>query len=125
MATKYVVTAPYVTMLADTVDGRRLVGLYRGAPVPDGVPEESIQHHLDSHLIAPLAEAEAQPGEVSSETGSEPASTEPGAGEASAVEAPAGNASLEDWQEFARSKGASDEDLEGKTRNDLRDSYGA
>lgn len=39
--------------------------------------------------------------------------------------APAGNASLEDWQEFARSQGATDDDLEGKTRNDLRAEYGA
>lgn len=36
---------------------------------------------------------------------------------------PAGNASLEDWQEYARSQGASGEDLEGKSRNDLRDAY--
>lgn len=39
-------------------------------------------------------------------------------------EAPAGNASLEDWQEYARSQGASDDDLEGKSRNDLRDEFG-
>ena len=37
---------------------------------------------------------------------------------------PAGNASLEDWQDYARSQGASDEDLDGVSRNDLRDAYG-
>lgn len=36
---------------------------------------------------------------------------------------PAGNASLEEWQGYARSVGASDADLEGKTRNELRDKY--
>lgn len=38
---------------------------------------------------------------------------------------PAGNGSLEDWQEYARSKGATDADLDGKGRNDLRDTYGS
>lgn len=37
---------------------------------------------------------------------------------------PAGNASLEDWQEFARSEGATDADLDGMNRNALRDQYG-
>jgi hypothetical protein len=34
--------------------------------------------------------------------------------------APAGNASLEAWQDFAREKGFTDEELEGKSRDDLR-----
>lgn len=40
------------------------------------------------------------------------------------VEEPKGNASLEVWQDFARSKGATEEDLDGKKRNDLADLYG-
>lgn len=42
-----------------------------------------------------------------------------------APEAPAGNASLEEWQAYARSQGATDADIEDKTRNDLRAQYGA
>lgn len=38
---------------------------------------------------------------------------------------PAGNASTEDWQEYARTQGATDADLEGLSRNELRDKYGA
>lgn len=34
--------------------------------------------------------------------------------------APSGNASLEVWQEFARTQGFSEDDLVGKSRNDLR-----
>lgn len=34
--------------------------------------------------------------------------------------APKGNAGLEEWQEFARTQGFSEEDLEGKSRDDLR-----
>lgn len=35
-------------------------------------------------------------------------------------DAPAGNASLATWQEFARTKGFTDEDIDGKSRDDLR-----
>lgn len=37
--------------------------------------------------------------------------------------APRGNASLEAWQEYAKSKGATDEDLDGMTRDEIRDLY--
>lgn len=37
-----------------------------------------------------------------------------------AEDAPKGNASLEDWQAYARVKDFSDEDIEGKTRDELR-----
>jgi hypothetical protein len=36
---------------------------------------------------------------------------------------PAGNASLADWQVFARTRGATDEDMDGQTRDQLRDLY--
>jgi hypothetical protein len=38
---------------------------------------------------------------------------------------PAKNASLEKWQEFARSKGATDADLDGVSRDDLVAAYGS
>lgn len=37
---------------------------------------------------------------------------------------PAGNASLETWRAYARTQGATDADLEGLSRNDIRDQYG-
>lgn len=39
------------------------------------------------------------------------------------VEPPARNASLEAWQEYARTQGLTDADLEGKHRDDLRDQF--
>lgn len=36
-------------------------------------------------------------------------------------DAPKGNAALPEWQEFARSQGMTDEDLEGLTRDQLRE----
>lgn len=38
-------------------------------------------------------------------------------------EPPAGNASEEDWREYRRSQGYSDAELEGKSRNELRDDF--
>ena len=37
---------------------------------------------------------------------------------------PAGNASLQTWRDWAQSKGATDADLEGLSRNEIRDQYG-
>lgn len=37
--------------------------------------------------------------------------------------APAGNGSLEDWQKYARTQGATDADLDGQSRDDLRKKY--
>ena len=37
-----------------------------------------------------------------------------------AEDAPKGNAALVDWQDYARSKGLSDNDIEGSTRDELR-----
>jgi hypothetical protein len=39
---------------------------------------------------------------------------------APATDAPKGNASLEEWQDYARSKGFSDADIDGRTRDELR-----
>jgi hypothetical protein len=36
---------------------------------------------------------------------------------------PRGNASTETWVEYAKSQGASDEDLDGLTRDEIRDLY--
>lgn len=35
--------------------------------------------------------------------------------------APKGNASLAEWQDFAREQGMADDDIEGLTRDDLRE----
>lgn len=43
---------------------------------------------------------------------------------AAADEVPAGNASTEAWRDYARTQGATDEDLDGKGRDELRDTYG-
>lgn len=37
---------------------------------------------------------------------------------------PAGNASTEAWQEYAKSQGATDDDIDGLSRDDIRAQYG-
>lgn len=47
-----------------------------------------------------------------------------GSTEPPAVEAPAGNASQETWATYARTQGATDADLDGLGRDELREKYG-
>lgn len=54
---------------------------------------------------------------------SEPEPVAPNGERDATIEPPAGNASLEAWQKFARSRGLTDADLEGKSRDDLRDQF--
>lgn len=43
----------------------------------------------------------------------------------SGSERPAGNASLEAWQDYALSKGATSKEIDGKSRDELREQFGA
>lgn len=95
-----IVKAPLV--IAKREDGSD-VYVYAGSPLPDGLAKGEVGR------LADYLEADDAPAEGDSEPGSEQ---------------PAGNASLEEWQEFARTQGATDADLDGKSRNDLRDQYG-
>jgi hypothetical protein len=120
----YTVVGEYITVRTATADGYRIVGLYKGAPLPGDVSPEAVAHHLRQGLIAEVGEAEeqlaAEPGEVPGPFGSEPA---PG----SSVEPPAGNAARSEWAVFAESKGApaSETGEDGLTRDELRAKYGA
>lgn len=108
----YTVTAPLVT--ARTENGR-IVYLYFGDVVPSGLSQESIDHLRGLGFV---------------KAGEEPVATilpAPKVDEAPApvseVDKPAGNAGLEEWTAYARSKGATDDDLKGLSRNDVRDLY--
>lgn len=79
------------------------VYVYQGSPLPDDLAKGEAERLAD-YLEA---ETSAEGDESESES-----------------EQPAGNASLEEWREFARTQGATDADLDGKSRNDLRDQYG-
>jgi hypothetical protein len=46
------------------------------------------------------------------------------AGPADLEEQPAGNASRDDWRAYALTQGATEDEVEDLSRNDLRDLYG-
>lgn len=125
---KYMVTGEYVTVKTATADGLRIVGLYRGAALPGDASPETVQHLLGRGLIAEVDEAEdelqAEPGEVTTDTGSEPGAGVP------VVEQPAGNASRDDWAVYAESRGAPGSETApvadgGLGRDELREKYGS
>lgn len=43
---------------------------------------------------------------------------------ASELDAPASNASTDDWKRYALGQGATEDDLEGQSRNEIREAYG-
>jgi hypothetical protein len=58
--TKYVVTAPYVTLKVKDQAGATVLGeLYQGAPVPENADPENVQRLLDKGMVAVVGTAEA------------------------------------------------------------------
>jgi hypothetical protein len=94
----------------------RQVYFYEAAILPNGIDKAEIERLLELGLIEESDEAPAK--------GADSRDADAGANGPSSGEVPSGNASLVVWQEFARSKGAADEDLDGKTRDQLREQYG-
>jgi hypothetical protein len=90
------VTAPMITALTEN---DRVVYLYRGDVVPEGLAKDSLEHLKSLGFI----------------TESEAPTKDPDEGVK-----PAGNASLEAWQKYAESQGLAVDDLDGKTRDDIR-----
>lgn len=128
------VTAPYVTLkVTDQINGTVLVGYYEGAIV-ENVDDVSAQHHIDAGMAVaagedddpagpPIIPAELR-GDYSANVASLDSSHLAGGADVTAsVDEPAGNASKEEWVEFARSRGASEEDVADLNRNELREKY--
>lgn len=107
----FTVTAPMVTA---RTDNDRIVYLYFGDVVPSGLSQGSIDHLRSLGFIKggdePIATILPVPAAVVVEG-------------VSGVDKPAGNAGLDEWTAYARSQGVSDDDLEGLSRNDVRDLY--
>jgi hypothetical protein len=57
----YVVVAPYVTLTTATPQGKRLVGLHAGAPVPPDVPDSQVFYHLRDGMVVEADEPGAVP----------------------------------------------------------------
>lgn len=94
----------------------RQVYFYEAAILPKGLNKADAERLLELGLIEDSDEEPAK--------GADSRDADTGDSDPSIGDVPSGNASLVAWQEFARSKGASDEDLVGKTRDQLREQFG-
>lgn len=98
MSKAYKVTGPLATPYLE--DGARIY-IYEGGILPDGLREGEVERLVDLGLV--------EETDVAPEDEAGP---------------PAKSASKADWEAYARSQGASDDDLEGQTKDDLIASYG-
>lgn len=129
MSDSYRVIAPYVTLRVKDVSGAPvLLGFYQGAVV-ENVDAESLRHHLEDGLLEKLDSEDAIYDETVGPVGAmapTPLSDLPLAERTGdSNKAPAKSASKGDWEDYARSQGATDDDLDGATKEDLVDRYGA
>ena len=143
MAKSYQVVAPYVTLkVKDQVGSFVVTGYYAGGVVGAEIDAESLQHHLDSGMLREVSvdsdgRIKSDPEEDFALFGSggagapEVVNTFPsseellGGGDEADDSAPAASASKGDWEDYARSQGASDEDLEGLTKAEIVEQYGS
>jgi hypothetical protein len=115
MAKLYIGRAPLTLVSV----GARVAYVYAGDLVPEGATSEELRRLTDEGYITAILVADAP------EVGDETVVEDPAVDGDPVVELPAGNASLEEWQDYARTQGATDADLEGKKRDELREQYGA
>lgn len=124
------VTAPYVTLkVKDIAGGDVVVGYYAGAVV-ENVDDASAQHHIDNDMAVDASSGDlpAAPPFPPFDTDSAVAPLDAETLGTLGTAEPTGNASREEWENYARTKGAGDEDLvdgDGKqlSRNELREKY--
>lgn len=108
----YRVTAPYVVIkYIGTTGSAEVRGFYEGMLLPDNVDEGNLKHHVDNGMVEELPAASAPESE------------------APADEAPKGNASRDEWADYAKKQGAADEETRpveegGLKQTELRDKYG-
>ena len=109
----YLVTAPYVTLKVKDVSGVTIVqGYYAGGIVQNPVQDEQFEKHVRNGWVENASAPEKAPEP-------EPPANEP----------PKGNASRDEWAEYAKGKGASAEETRpveegGLKQTELRDKYG-
>lgn len=102
MAT-YTVTSPLV--IAKTENGT-FVHVYEGGVLPDDIDTDQLKQLEDAEMVVKGGSA---PKAASADDDDD--------------KRPAGNAGLEEWQAYARSTGMADDEIDGLSRNELRDRF--
>jgi hypothetical protein len=124
----YVVKGAYVTAPVSGESGTVVLGFQRGAPLPDSVPKDTIDHLLSVDLITEKADEVdpfAPPATVDA-LGRNPveSSGKSASSSSSGDEAPAKSAPKAEWVDHAVKKGMAREDAEAATTQQLQDKYG-
>lgn len=115
------VGTPLRDAAVDPRPGDFLAPVNAGQANPHGPEVVNPEIHA-SQGVRPVKPGEVHVDDAAAQDAAEKAHTADAAkGEAGG--APKGNASLATWQDYARSQGATEEDLDGLTRDELRDRY--
>jgi len=109
MSSSYKVLAPYVTTKVKDVSGQDvMLGYYQNGLIENPVDQKHVAALIE---LGMLEEADAP--------------TEPEEPTGPVLERPAGNASQDAWATYAvESRQATEEEVEGLTRDELRELYG-
>jgi hypothetical protein len=93
-------------------------------PVEGGDQPDPAVEAMDEAVAQVQADLEATEPDRTPNGDSPPATEDPATGDSTTgPEKPAGNASRDDWVAYAKAMGATDEDLEGYSRDEIRDDY--
>lgn len=105
------VIAPYVTLRVKALTGTDVVQGYYAPAVIDAEEGEVLDRHLASGMVEKVE--------------ADKSATDPAEPETPVFERPAGNASQEAWATYALESGqASEDEVKGLSRDDLRELYG-
>lgn len=121
------VIAPYVTLKVFDPNGTPVMrGFYQGAIV-ENVDPDSVAHMLIDGMVSEVTsdkeifEATDSPAGAGAPT---PLSDLPLADRGGAAKAPAKQAPKPDWEDWAKAKGATDEEIDTSTKAELVKKYG-
>lgn len=103
MSKRYVSAEPLTMVRVGSGEAVTMAYVFEGAPVPEGADPDDVKRLVDEGFLV-----EQEVADSGDEDGP-----------------PAKSASKGDWEAYARSQGASDEDLDGQTKDDLIETYGA
>lgn len=122
--TSYTVVAPLVIVRCDDATTQYV---YSGGVLPESANAEHVAELLEGGLIAEVGDDGLVVEEIEKVPADEPEPvTDPAEDDLLGTEPPAkphGNAGYDAWAEYARAMGASEEDLAGLSRDEIRSLY--
>lgn len=107
---RYQVVAPYVTVPTMTQQGLQIIGLGKGAFVPEDAPREWVERHLRKKLIEKVATVQPSAPAKNSGQDDETPPTPPESGPGSGKQA---------WADYAVARGMDREKADAMTRDEL------